>query len=180
MTVPSDEERAWVTTGEEPAFDGFFGVVRRGFRLPDGTAATWDMLDMPETVAVLALTPDGELVMVRQFRPGPNRIVMSLPGGFVDDGEQVSEAARRELREETGYAAGSVELVASTHHNSATHSAYAAIARDCVPAYDQDLDELEDCEVVVVDVATVRGLLRAGQLGATEQTYLAMDAAGLL
>ncbi len=180
MSVPTDKERQWVATGDRVAFDGFLRVVQRGFRLPDGTEATWDMLDVPESVAVLALTPAGDLVMVRQFRPGPNRVVMSLPGGLVDAGEQVADAARRELREETGYAAGVVEVVASVHHNSGTHPLFAAIARDCVPAYDQDLDELEDCEVVVVDVATVRGLLRAGELGTTEQTYLAMDAAGLL
>ncbi len=86
----------------------------------------------------------------------------------------------RELREETGYDAATVEVVASVHHNSRTQPVYAAIARGCVPAYDQELDEHEDCEVVVVDVPTVRDLLRAGELGATEQTYLAMDAARLL
>ncbi|WP_426244566.1 NUDIX hydrolase [Nocardioides sp. LHG3406-4] len=180
MTVPADADRAWVATGDKVAFDGFFRVLRRGFRLPDGTEATWDMLDLPETVAVLALTPEGKMVMVRQFRPGPDRVVMSLPGGLVDAGEQAVVAARRELREETGYAAGSVEVVASVHHNSRTRPTYAAVARDCIPAYDQDLDALEDCEVVVVDVATVRDDLRAGLLGATEQTYLALDAAGLL
>ncbi len=180
MTVPSDAERAWETTGEEVAYDGFFRVLRRGVRLPDGTEGSWDLLDMAATVAVLALTPEGDLVMVRQFRPGPARVVMSLPGGLVDAGEEVVDAARRELREETGYTAGSVEVVASAHNYSSTRPTYAAIARDCVLAHEQDLDEFEDCEVVVIDVATVRGLLRGGGLGAIAQTYLAMDAAGLL
>ena len=180
MSRRSDEERAWVTTGEEVAYDGFFRVVRRGVRLPDGTEGAWELLDVPETVGVLALTPDGDLVMVRQFRPGPGRVVMSVAGGLVDPAEAPVDAARRELREETGYEAGSVEVVAATHNYSSTHPAYAAIARDCVPVGEQQLDELEDVEVVVVDVATVRALLRSGELGALGQTYLAMDAAGLL
>ena len=175
-----DADRAWVATSEELAYDGFFRIVQRGYVLPGGVRATWDLLDLPPTVSVLALTPEGRCVMVRQFRPGPDRVVMSLAGGLVDPGESVADAAARELREETGYVAGSVEVIASVDHNSRTHPVHSVIARDCVLTTEQDLDELEQIEVVVVDVEEVRAQLRAGLLGASEQTYLALDHAGQL
>jgi len=181
VTRLSDAERRWTRLGpDRRVFDGFIRVVKRRLRLPDGTEAEWDLLDVPPTVAVLPLTPDGQVVCVRQYRVGPDRVVLSLPGGIVDDGETVADAAERELREETGYATGSVEVVASTMPNSGTHPRWAAIAHDCVPAHAQQLDALEDCEPVALDLDALRVELRSGRMGATEQTYLALDHAGLL
>lgn len=179
--TPSDTERAWHQVGEdEVVHDGWLTVLRRRYRLPDGRLADWEMSGTPRTVAVLALTPQDRLVMVRQFRPGPGRVVLSLPGGLVDDGERVQDAAARELREETGYAAASVDVVASTMSSNGIHRRYAAIARGCVPAHDLELDDYEDCEPVVMEVCDVRRELRAGAMTTSEQAYLALDHAGLL
>jgi ADP-ribose pyrophosphatase len=171
----------WVRVGpDRTAYDGYLRVVRRRVRLPDGREAIWDLLDTPATVAVLPLTPDGRVVCVRQYRVGPQRIVLGIPGGLVDEGEDAAAAAARELREETGYVAGSVEVVASTTPNHATHRRWVAVARDCVPTGVQELDDLEECEPVVVTLAQLRTELRAGRLSGTEQTYLALDHLGLL
>ena len=177
----SDAERAWTRLGpDRTAYSGFVRVVQRTLRLPDGREAVWDLVDTPASVAVLPLTPDGDVVCIRQYRPGPQRVVLSLPGGLVDEGEDVAVAAERELREETGYAAESVEVVASTMPNNGTHPRYAAVARGCVLAHEQQLDELEDCEPVVLTLAELRNELRSGRMAATEQTYLALDHLGLL
>lgn len=177
----TDAQRAWARVGEDRlAFDGFVRVVQRTLRLPDGREAVWDLLDAPASVGVLPLTPDGKVVCIRQFRPGPERVVLSIPGGLIDEGEDVASAAARELREETGYTAGSVEVVASTMPNNATQARWTAVARDCVPTGEQDLDPLEDCEPVEVEVGALRAELRSGRMAATEQTYLALDHLGLL
>ena len=177
----SDAERAWTRVGpDRTAYSGFVRVVQRTLRLPGGQEAVWDLVDTPASVAVLPLTPDGDVVCIRQYRPGPARVVLSIPGGLVDEGEDVADAAARELREETGYAAQSVEVVASTMPNSGTHPRYAAVARGCVPAHEQELDELEDCEPVVLSLDELRAELRTGQMAGTEQTYLALDHLGLL
>lgn len=179
--TPSDEERAWTRVREDRlGYQGFVRIVQRTLRLPDGTEAVWDLLDVPASVAVLPLTPDGEVVLVRQYRVGPDRVVLSLPGSLLDAGESVVAAAERELREETGYAAGSVEVVTSTMLNHGTHANWTAVARDCVPSGPQSLDPLEDCEVVVMSVEAVRRELRSGRMATTEQTYLALDHLGLL
>lgn len=177
----SDEERLWQRVGEdEVIYDGWLKIHRRIYRLPDGRTVEWDMHAGGPTVAVLALTPHGRLVMVRQFRPGPDRVVLTLPGGMIDPGETPEAAGARELREETGYAAGSVELVASAIANASPYHRHVVIARDCTAGHEQDLDEYEDCEPVEMDVDEVRAELRAGRMTGSEQVYLALDHAGLL
>jgi ADP-ribose pyrophosphatase len=177
----SDEERLWRRVGEdEVAYDGWLKVHRRRYQLPDGRIAEWDMHVVGETASVLALTPDDRLVMVRQFRPGPDRVVLTLPGGLVDPGETPQEAGLRELREETGYAAESIELVVSTIRNASASRSHVLVARGCVPGHDLELDDFEDCEPVVMDVADVRRALRAGEMTGSEQAYFALDHANLL
>lgn len=179
--MASDEERLWEQVGDDAVvYDGWLKIRRRTYRLPDGRTVEWDMHASGPTVAVLALTPACRLVMVRQFRPGPDRVVLTLPGGMVDPGESPQEAGARELREETGYAAGSVELAVSAIANASPFRRHVVIARGCVPRHELALDEYEDCEPVVMDVAAVRAELRAGRMTGSEQAYLALDHAGLL
>ncbi|MGL5823868.1 MAG: NUDIX hydrolase [Nocardioides sp.] len=171
----------WERLGEDRvAYAGFLRVLNRTLRLPDGRRVDWDLLDIPSTVTVLPLTPAGVVVCVRQYRPGPNRYVVSLPGGLVDSSEDPLAAAGRELREETGYVAAKLEFIGGTFPNSATNPRLVVVARDCVAAHDQELDEFEDCEVVLLTLTELRAELKSGRLGSTEQTYLALDHLQLL
>lgn len=175
------EVDAWRQDGpDEVAYEGFLRVVRRPMLLPDGRRAIWDVLDTPATASVLALTEDDQVVMVRQYRPGADRVVLSLPGGLVDEGESPVDAALRELLEETGYKATNVELVASVDPPGHSRPRHTLIARGCVRVADQQLDHLEDIEVVLLTLSELRRLLPSGRLGTTEQIYLALDHAGLL
>ncbi len=171
----------WEPIGpDRTAYLGFVRIINRTLRLPDGRTVDWDLLDAPATATVLALTEDGRFVLVRQFRPGPMRQVLSLPGGLVDPGEDAVTAGARELREETGYVARSVELVATIHPNHRTQPSYTLVARDCLLSGAPDLDEFEDCEPLVVTLPELRRLLRAGDVVTAEQAYLGLDFLGLL
>jgi ADP-ribose pyrophosphatase len=63
-------------------------------------------LKLPDYAAVVALTDDEQVLIVRQYRPAVERDTLELPSGLVDPGESPEEAARRELLEETGYEGG--------------------------------------------------------------------------
>jgi ADP-ribose diphosphatase len=71
----------------------------------------WYSVRGPDYTAVIALTDEGRMLAVRQYRPAVERFIIELPAGNIDAGEPPEECARRELMEETGYEAGAMELL---------------------------------------------------------------------
>jgi ADP-ribose pyrophosphatase len=154
---------------------GYMRIVTRRYELPDGRITDWDLLDGGKTVAVLALTPEGEVILVRQFRPGPNQILNEMPGGYVELDETPLEAARRELNEESGYD-GDVEILASTWLSaSATTQRFVAVARDCRRVSEPAQLDDEFCLPVIVTLEEFRQQLGRGELTDTDLGYLALD-----
>lgn len=173
---------AWELLSERPRTFGWLPITTRTYRMPDGSVSDWDIHNGLRTVAVLALTEEGSVVLARQFRPGPSAIVLDLPGGIVDPGEDVLAAAARELLEETGYAADTVEPAGSTWaFGASTWRREVAIARSARPvAAVTSWGGDEYCEAVVVTVAELRDIARRGETTDTDLVYLALDHAGLL
>ncbi len=77
---------------------------------PDGSTKKYYWAKLPSAVVVVAIDGD-ELVFVEQYRPTIRETCLELPAGIVEDSETYEVAGRRELEEETGVAAGSVELI---------------------------------------------------------------------
>jgi ADP-ribose pyrophosphatase len=178
---PAVEE--WVVLAETTLTgpSGYMKLLTRQYALPDGRTSDWDLLDGGRTVAVLAITPDSQVVLARQFRPGPGRTLNEMPGGFVDPGEQVMAAAGRELLEETGYEAGSLEMVGHTWLcAAATTQRFVVIARDCRPIDQPRPVGDEFCVPIMVSLPDFRQALRSGAMTDVDLGYLALDQLGLL
>ncbi|MFI6277950.1 NUDIX hydrolase [Streptomyces sp. NPDC050988] len=179
----TDERDAlqWTLLGERPESAGFLKVGCRTYRYPDGREDQWDILHGPRTVAIVALTDDGQGVLVRQFRPGPGRVLAELPGGIVEPEEGVEVAAARELLEETGYQAGSVEVVMRTFLASyATHVRHAVLARDCRRVAEPQPDQAEFVEPLILPQGEYVAHILSGQLTDTDMGLAGLVAAGLL
>ncbi|SDC37785.1 ADP-ribose pyrophosphatase [Paenibacillus sp. UNCCL117] len=114
MSTHSQKKFEEVTLSTKPIFEGkIISLQVDTVRLPDGGEATREIVKHPGAVAVLALTGDGRMIVVEQYRKPLEKSQVEIPAGKLDAGEDPLEAARRELEEETGYTAGSLRHVAS-------------------------------------------------------------------
>jgi ADP-ribose diphosphatase len=124
------------------------------------------ILESADWVNVIPITSGREVVLIRQYRHGTREVTLEIPGGIVEPGDSPGEAARRELREETGYREAGIILLGSVHPNPAflTNRCYTYVAKDVVRVQKQEQDEKEDIEVVVRPVSEVPRLIREGEI----------------
>ena len=103
--------------GEEPRAQGHhFRLVAARFRGPDGEEFERDVIHHPGAVAVVPLHDDGTVTLVRQFRAALDRDLLELPAGVRDvHGEAEARTAEREMEEEVGLAAASMEHLVTLH-----------------------------------------------------------------
>ncbi len=98
-----------VGLSKETVYDGkLFDVVRERVRLPDGKERPREIVIHPGAVALVVVDRQDRLVMVRQYRRAADRVLLEIPAGTREPGEDAESCARREVREETGYTAGQV------------------------------------------------------------------------
>jgi ADP-ribose pyrophosphatase len=132
----------------------------------DGKEETFHVAESPGGVVVLAVTEDGRLVMVEQYRHGTRRITLELPSGEVEEGEEPAEAAARELREETGYQGEDAEIIGRIDLNPSWQRTLVPVAlvRGARRSGDKELDETEDTRVRLVAPDELRRRIVAGEV----------------
>lgn len=134
-------------------------------QLPGGMViAPFYVNHLPDFAVVVAVTPEHRVIMVRQYRHGVEKVLLELPAGCIEAGEDPKDGAARELLEETGYKAGSLEFLFKIAPNASNCTSYAQcyLARNVFPAAAQNLDETEALEVVELEGEEVKRLLREG------------------
>ncbi len=122
------------------------------------------MLQAPDWVNVIPLLDDGRVLFVRQWRFGLAAPTLEIPGGMVDPGETPATAAARELLEETGYRAGSIELIGEVHPNPAflSNRCITYVARDLVRVGEPLGDGEEELIVETAPLADVPEMVASG------------------
>jgi ADP-ribose pyrophosphatase len=122
------------------------------------------VIDAPDWVNVVALTPDRQLVLVRQFRFGIDTFSLEIPGGVMERGEEPVAAALRELREETGHTGVRSRVLGSVHPNPAIQSnrCHLVLVEEARRTAELEWDHDEEIEIVTLPVEEVYALARSG------------------
>lgn len=138
-------------------------VVRKEIEFAPGQPPeVYHCLAQADYVAILAVTPDGRVPIVRQFRPAVESYTWELPAGLLDAGEEPEAACRRELREETGLAARSVAYVGAFYADTGRleNPLHAFFVRASEP--DPAFVEEPNLTVAFVTMEALRDLIRRG------------------
>ena len=88
-----------------------FAIRRDTLKTPDGRETKFDIIEHGGSVIIVPLDADGNLIFVRQYRHAAGMDLLELPTGTLEEGEDPAVCAAREIREETGFAAGRIEKI---------------------------------------------------------------------
>lgn len=140
--------------------------------LPNGKVTTREIVKHPGAVAIIALTDDDRIVFVRQFRKALEKTIVEIPAGKLEPGEVPHETALRELKEETGYTAKTLQKVTAfyTSPGFADEFVHVFVATDLERGEQQaDDDEFVDCLTKTLDEA--QALEQSGDICDAKTAY---------
>lgn len=122
------------------------------------------LFDFPDWVNIIARTTDNEIVLVRQFRYGTKRMELEIPGGMIDQGEDVVTAGCRELLEETGFAGENAKLIGKVCPNPAiqSNSCYTILVENAVLTAKPHPDDMEEIDWLLVPEQEIDRYIRDG------------------
>lgn len=152
--------------GNESVFKGkLLDVQRDVVELPGGATATREYVLHPGASMIVPLLPDGQVVLVKQYRYPMHRAFIEFPAGKIDAGEAPLATAKRELLEETGYRGGDwTEL--TTIHNAIAYANERIVLflAEGLERGEQQLDDHEFVEVFVAPLSDLMSWIRAGEV----------------
>jgi ADP-ribose pyrophosphatase len=141
----------------------YWDYVVESRRLASGVVIDHHYVRPLDSVMVIPRLPEAHLVMVRQLRVPTGEFCLEFPGGGIRRGESPETAARRELAEETGYAAGSLRQLGCLHPcNGLSSETCTIFVADGLTAGTKRPDESEELETVLLTESELRHEFRSG------------------
>lgn len=154
------------TIGSEQIFNGRIINVRVDkVMLPNGRTSTREIVEHPGAVAIVAVTKEQELLFVKQYRKPVDEILLEIPAGKLEKGEDPAVCAARELAEETGYKPESLRFLYEFYTSAgfSNEKMYLYLAEGVTPAA-ANPDEDEFIEVEKVKLKDLPALLVSGRI----------------
>jgi ADP-ribose pyrophosphatase len=150
----------------EPIYQGkVFNVRQDHLRLPDGKVTRLDVVEHSGAVTILPIDSQDQIWFIRQYRHPAGRMLLELPAGVMDEGEDPLESAQRELQEEIGMAAESLTPLGDFFlaPGYSTEYMYVFMARGLRESQLQP-DEGEYIEIEKVPLAQAMALVKSGRI----------------
>ena len=135
-------------------------------KVPNGNTAVWDFIGHQGAAAVVPVTDDGKILMVRQYRNSVDRYTLEIPaGGLNSKDEPTIEAAARELEEETGYRSENLEWLINLRTTVAfcNEKIEVFVAKNLIPSK-QHLDEDEFIDLGAYTMEGLKEKIYSGEI----------------
>lgn len=159
--------RSWQTLEKQNVLNHPVLRVDKVLRSKDqGPPHQFVVLSSPDWVNIIPVTPEGQVVLIRQWRHGTGETTLEIPGGLIDPGESPAQAAARELREETGYASERLIHLGQVRPNPALfdNTCHTYLAPDVQRQGPPQPDATEDIEVITVELERLADMVRSGEI----------------
>ena len=163
------ENRKWEVLKSTPLLNlgPWLNVRQEEVLLPTGTIIpSWFVMEFPNWINVIAITKEGDFVMIDQYRHALGETHYELVAGVVDEGETPLQAAQRELSEETGFGGGNWQqfMMLSPNPTNHTNISYTFLATDVEQIGEPHQEPSEDIHIHILTRQEVEQLLHDGEI----------------